>query len=192
MVERTIEQVDYIGEDVRRVRKEQQPRASERLEPPVAPIGAPVKLRRLHGEDERQPGEEKIPDQKGVVKIPGADHAASHQSHTDNGGENQRHSGEEYSGCEQVSNCFHNQLGNDRAFTGAAKIHETLPHLASTIPAEKRSRLLIEAGQRTGNSVTFPAWDANGYMPNGWSPASRRAARPANLSVKSPSLPRWV
>jgi len=38
----------------------------------------------------------------------------------------------------------------------------------------------------------FLIWDANGFMPNDWSPALEKGGRPANLSVKFPSPPRWA
>jgi hypothetical protein len=50
----------------------------------------------------------------------------------------------------------------------------------------------VETGGRFWFNARTNLWDANGYMPNDWSPASKRAGRPENWSAKFPWPPKWA
>ena len=71
----TITDVNEIGENVRRVRKDELPCSSEAQETPVSSGGSLIFFGGEQRKEKRQPGEKQIPDQKCVAEVAGPDDA---------------------------------------------------------------------------------------------------------------------
>ena len=62
----------------------------------------------------------------------------------------------------------------------------------ATLRNVERNDALIRLNPAAVSDYIYKLWDANGYMPNDWSPASKRAGRLENLFAKFPSPPKWA
>ena len=62
-------EVDQVGEDVRRIGKEQQPGGGQTEEPPIARRSILIFLRGEQRENEGQPGEKQIPNEERVTDL---------------------------------------------------------------------------------------------------------------------------
>src|ERR1039457_6728829 len=72
-------QMNQIGEDVRRVREEQQPCPRQAQETSVSSRRAAVLLTGQQREDHRQPRQEQVPDEERVADVAGPHDACKHQ-----------------------------------------------------------------------------------------------------------------
>ena len=83
-------QVDQVGEDIGRVGEEEQPGAGQTYKMPVPARGVLVLLTRQQRKDQRQPGQEQVPNQEAVTEVARRKDAREHQRHAGAGSKSQR------------------------------------------------------------------------------------------------------
>ena len=81
-------EMDQIGEDIRRIGEKEQPRPGKAEETPIAPGPFIIPIRRDQGKDQREPGQDQVPDQESIPNVAGQNNPRQNQTDARNRSKN--------------------------------------------------------------------------------------------------------